>query len=189
MIIFAVIFCFLVVSTQAQVPVKNCPDVKVMQNFNITAYLGDWYEQARYPSSLEDQGKCVYTNYALNNPDNATDTSVKSHTEFINSDTNEKSILDGVATPDPDNEAKFTLKFSEPKNLTVPFWILGTDYTGFSVGFSCSAQNDVTGMSLFIQTRGSDPSQVDIDAAFKIIKDNSLPTSYLTQTEQDVCDY
>ncbi|CAG9837914.1 unnamed protein product [Diabrotica balteata] len=193
MIIFIAVVCFLVISTQAQVPVKKCPDVTVVEDFNLTAYLGDWYEQARYPSSLEDRGICVYTNYAPNKLEGDTDleddNSVKSHTEFINSDTNEKSILDGVATQDPDNAAKFILNLTNPIDLSVPFWILGTDYTGFSVGFSCSEQNNVTGMSLFIQTRSPDPIQVDLDAAIKVIKDNNLPTAYLTQTEQDVCDY
>ncbi|XP_028150735.1 apolipoprotein D [Diabrotica virgifera virgifera] len=196
MIIFAVIFCSVVIYAQAQVPVTKCPTVKVVKGFDQEQLLGDWYEQARYPSTLEDHARCVYTNYyksssttAAPEPTDApADNSILSTTEFINSDTNEWTILEGNATADPSEPAKFNVTFTDLK-LTVPYWILGTDYSGFFVGYSCSVIKNVTGVSLFVLTRSFEPVQSAIDDAIAVIKANKLSTAELRQTDQDVCDY
>uniref|UniRef100_A0A6P7GM59 Apolipoprotein D-like n=1 Tax=Diabrotica virgifera virgifera TaxID=50390 RepID=A0A6P7GM59_DIAVI len=199
MIIFAVIFCSVVIYAQAQVPVTKCSTtVKVVKDFHQEQLLGDWYEQARYPSTLEDNARCVHTNYSPNPVTTTTTTPnpsptltldpILSYTEFINSDTNEWTILEGNAIADPSEPAKFNVTFTNPK-LTVPYWILGTDYSGFFVGYSCSVIKNVTGVSLFVLTRSFEPVQSAIDDAIAVIKANKLSTAELRQTDQDVCDY
>ena len=53
--------------TLAQVPgFGRCPNVNVMQNFDVKRYLGLWYEVQKYPFIFTLGGKCVTANYDLN---------------------------------------------------------------------------------------------------------------------------
>ncbi|XP_066948345.1 apolipoprotein D-like [Macrobrachium rosenbergii] len=40
-----------------------CPDVPVVHNFNVTAYLGRWYELERF-ENLFQSGACATADYA-----------------------------------------------------------------------------------------------------------------------------
>ncbi|CAG9837906.1 unnamed protein product [Diabrotica balteata] len=107
MIVLAITLCLLVISAQGQIPVDKCPNVKGVANFDGRAYLGDWYELGRYPTLLEDHGKCVVTNIAVNS-----DGSIKSRTQYINSVTNETHVLEGEAQPgSTTGEGKFLSTF------------------------------------------------------------------------------
>uniref|UniRef100_A0A6P4FA28 Apolipoprotein D-like n=1 Tax=Drosophila rhopaloa TaxID=1041015 RepID=A0A6P4FA28_DRORH len=50
----------------AQLPFPGkCPDVKVVDTFDVEAYLGVWYEYSKYPFAFEIGKKCIYANYGL----------------------------------------------------------------------------------------------------------------------------
>lgn len=50
----------------AQIPFfTSCPHVKVVQDFDVEAYLGLWYEQEKYPFIFQLGGKCVTAEYTL----------------------------------------------------------------------------------------------------------------------------
>uniref|UniRef100_A0A6P7H6U1 Lopap-like n=1 Tax=Diabrotica virgifera virgifera TaxID=50390 RepID=A0A6P7H6U1_DIAVI len=137
MIVFAVTFCLFVISAHGQIPIEKCPDIKGVENFNGTAYSGDWYELARYPTFLEDHAECVLSKVEVD-----ADGTLRSNTQMINTDTNERHVLVGEGIPDSTTgEAKFTLHFVDP-DVTIPYWIVGTDYNRYSVGFSCYERDD-----------------------------------------------
>lgn len=53
--------------TFAQVPgFGKCPNVNIMQNFDVKRYLGLWYEVQKYPFIFTLGGTCVTANYELN---------------------------------------------------------------------------------------------------------------------------
>ncbi|XP_072391123.1 apolipoprotein D-like [Diabrotica undecimpunctata] len=184
MIVFVVTFCLLVISAQGQIPVEKCPDVKGVANFDGAAYLGDWYEQARYPTLLEDHGRCVVTNIAVDSDGN-----VKSRTQYINSETNETHVLEGEGTSNSTTgEAKFLVHFLNP-DVTVPFWVLGTDYKRYSVGFSCFERDGVTLESLFLTTRHQYASPDDVDDIIQVLEDNNISLKPLILTDQNGCEY
>ncbi|CAG9837908.1 unnamed protein product [Diabrotica balteata] len=184
MIVLAITLCLLVISAQGQIPVEKCPDVKGVANFDGAAYLGDWYEQARYPTALEDHGRCVVTNIAVDSDGN-----VKSRTQYINSETNETHVLEGEGTSNSTTgEAKFLVHFLNP-DVTVPFWVLGTDYKRYSVGFSCFERDGVTLESLFLTTRHQYASPDDIDAIIQVLEDNNISRKQLIPTDQNGCEY
>uniref|UniRef100_A0A6P7GX82 Apolipoprotein D-like n=1 Tax=Diabrotica virgifera virgifera TaxID=50390 RepID=A0A6P7GX82_DIAVI len=184
MIGFAVTISLLVISVQGQIPVERCPDVKGVANFDGKAYLGDWFEQARYPTLLEDHGRCVVTNIAVNS-----NGSVKSRTQYINSETNETHVLEGEGISNSTTgEAKFLVHFLNP-DVTVPFWILGTDYKRWSVGFSCFERDGVFLESLFLTTRHQYGSPDDIDAIVDVLEANNISRKEIIMTDQMGCDY
>lgn len=43
----------------------NCPQVKVVQDFDVEAYLGKWYEYEKYPFLFEIGGKCITAQYTM----------------------------------------------------------------------------------------------------------------------------
>ncbi|XP_050510916.1 apolipoprotein D-like isoform X1 [Diabrotica virgifera virgifera] len=181
---FVVTICLLVISAQGQIPVERCPDVKGVENFDGEAYLGDWIEQARYPTLLEDHGECVVTNIALD-----LNGVVKSRTTYTNSETREVHVLEGEGVSNSTTgEAKFLVHFLNP-DVTVPFWVLGTDYTTYSVGFSCFERDGVFLESLFLTTRHQYVTEDDIDNLVKVLIDNNLSVDDLVVDSQDYCYY
>ncbi|XP_051859333.1 apolipoprotein D isoform X2 [Drosophila albomicans] len=55
----------------AQVPFPGqCPEVKIMDTFDLDAYMGIWYEHSKYPFAFEIGKKCIYASYE--NVDNST---------------------------------------------------------------------------------------------------------------------
>ena len=185
MIAFAVTFCLLVISAQGQIPVERCPDVKGVANFDGYAYLGNWYEQGRYPTLLEDHGRCVVTNIAVG-PISRT---IRSRTQYINSETNETHVLEGEAQQgSTTGEGRFLVHFLNP-DVTVPFYVLGTDYENYSVGFVCFERNGVFLESLFLTTRTPVPTRDEIDAIIQVLDDNNIDRDQIIDTDQDDCTY
>ncbi|XP_072389833.1 apolipoprotein D-like [Diabrotica undecimpunctata] len=182
MSILVAVICVLVAAAHGKIHGASCPDLKGVANFDATKFVGLWYEQQRYPTILEKNGKCVLTKYSLN--DNK---SIGINTTYLNAESNEWTILEGVAIADSTTgEAKFTVEFKEPA-LTAPFWILDIDYDQFFVPYSCIVQDGTVIENLFIVTRNLNPSNDVINAALKVINDNNLDATQLLQTDK-TCD-
>lgn len=41
-----------------------CPRVNIIQNFDLSRFLGRWFEICAYPNKLTLGGRCVYSTYA-----------------------------------------------------------------------------------------------------------------------------
>lgn len=66
-IISVLIASFLCIQTSAQVPFfGRCPTTNAVRNFNLTEYLGLWYEIRSYPAIFQIGGACTQAEYALN---------------------------------------------------------------------------------------------------------------------------
>ena len=48
---------------------ERCPDFEPQKDFNLTAFLGTWYEIERYPNPFEMLASCVVTDYIVTNVD------------------------------------------------------------------------------------------------------------------------
>nr|XP_040023862.1 apolipoprotein D-like [Gasterosteus aculeatus aculeatus] len=113
----------------------GCPAPEVQPNFNLTQYLGRWYEIERLPASFE-RGKCIEANYALNEDGTI---------QVLNSQIEENGVdvAEGTAVVLNQTEpAKLGVKFSffSPNG---PYWVLSTDYTSYSVVYSCTSIFDI----------------------------------------------
>ncbi|XP_072389832.1 apolipoprotein D-like [Diabrotica undecimpunctata] len=181
-ILAAILFMF-VAAAHSHIPRASCPDVKGVPNFDPTKFVGLWYEQQRYPTILEIYGKCAFTKYSLNS-----DQSIGINTTYLNAETNEWTILEGVGVSDSaTGEAKFTVTYKNPA-LTAPFWILGIDYDQFFVPYACIIQDGEVVENLYILTKSKDPSKEVINAALKVINDNNLDATQLLHTDK-TCSY
>ena len=134
-----VLFLFSLVAIQAQVALPGeCPsDIQVVSDFNVAEYLGTWYEYAKYPAIFEGNGKCIVAEYSLND-----DGTVKVVNTQVDPVTGEKSGIVGTATVV--NDGKLSVQFpGAPTPMGSNYWVLDTDYTEYSVVYSCSNAKSV----------------------------------------------
>lgn len=66
--IFSVLLvAFLASQVFSQVPgLGRCPQITVVQNFNVQRYLGRWFEIRSYPAIFQVGASCTEANYGLN---------------------------------------------------------------------------------------------------------------------------
>ncbi|SPP79952.1 blast:Apolipoprotein D [Drosophila guanche] len=172
-----------VLLAHAQVPFPGqCPEVKVMEDFDVEAYLGIWYEYSKYPFSFETGKKCIYANYSI-----------------IDSET--LSVVNGGINRLTGNPSSIsgTAKVLGPARLAVAFYpgqqttkanylVLGTDYESFSVVYSCTNVASLTNIKFaWILTREREPTAATIAAAKQILADNKISQSPLIETQQSNC--
>ncbi|XP_065804887.1 apolipoprotein D-like isoform X1 [Labrus bergylta] len=129
-----VLFAFLLTAAAAEgqsFHQGNCPQPSVQENFNVTQYMGTWYEVEKLPAMFE-RGKCNQATYSL-----LDDGTVKvRNVELL---ANGKiSSIEGVAK---------VKNSSQPAILDVsffrgvpdaPYWVLSTDYHSHALVYSCS---------------------------------------------------
>merc|ERR1712168_292137 len=131
-----ILFSLLATATQAQVISwfdGGCPEVTTKEGFELVPYMGKWYELEKYPNSFQkdDCGSAMYTLQddgivAVNNterkPDGAVGTAI------------------GQARSDPKSTipAHLQVRFSKWQPWG-KYWVLDTDYTSYSVVYSCTS--------------------------------------------------
>lgn len=109
-----------------------CPEVTLVQNFNLTAYQGLWYEISKIPIESEGKGQCAQAEYKLEG-----DIVNVKNTHVINS---VRTYIEGTAKPaeDANNAGKFVVSFKFGEFVSEsPLLILLTDYHSYSIAYNC----------------------------------------------------
>ncbi|CAB3249408.1 unnamed protein product [Arctia plantaginis] len=109
-----------------------CPEVKPVENFNLSAYQGVWYEISKIPIESEGPGKCGQAEYKLEG-----DVVKVKNSQVINS---VQTYIEGTArfADDANNAAKFIVSFTfggVPSDSQL--MVLQTDYSGYSIAYNC----------------------------------------------------
>ncbi|KAE8736730.1 hypothetical protein FOCC_FOCC017816 [Frankliniella occidentalis] len=160
---------FAVMQCDAQVPfLGTCPDVKVMPSFDVTKYLGKWFEAERYFAIFEFAGKCVTGNYTVDND---------GRISILNRQT---SSLTGIQST-IEGEVKLIM------TLDVPYWVLDTDYDNYAVVWSCSNFGIFSTRNAWILTRQREPSLEVMERAYMVVDRNAVSRAYFTRTDQKRC--
>ncbi|XP_052808166.1 apolipoprotein D-like [Mya arenaria] len=121
----------------------KCPQVKVQDNFDIEKYVGRWYEQERLFFAFELDQKCVTAEYTLQQ-----DGSVQvNNTGYVKLERKFSTSLGNAKAEDPKVPAKLGVKFF-PEQPRGDYWVLSTDYTSYTVIWSCGP---ITGVDANIQ--------------------------------------
>ncbi|XP_054742180.1 apolipoprotein D-like [Anastrepha obliqua] len=184
MSIYAATLLLIFQLTVAQVPFpRGCPEVKVPTDFNADAYMGTWYEYAKYPHIFEIAKRCMsarYTNKG-NNTIGVLNTSINTITGHITNTTGVARML---------APSQINVLFSKfPNAVDIPNYIvLGTDYKTYTVVYSCTNLTSFAHTKLlWIMTRERKPSAETVAAARKVMDDNNLPQSFLLIADQENC--
>eukprot|EP00178_Gracilaria_changii_P007086 TRINITY_DN22751_c0_g1_i1.p1 TRINITY_DN22751_c0_g1~~TRINITY_DN22751_c0_g1_i1.p1 ORF type:complete len:193 (+),score=21.05 TRINITY_DN22751_c0_g1_i1:2-580(+) len=161
-----------------------CPDIPSEPDFDASKYVGIWYEVERTFTLYELGLKCGRANYTL----------LPNGTLYIENDsvqkiTNKTQIADpGTATNvDPKTPGTFILKF--PGGITADLLILDSDYTNYSIHYSCKSylNNLWHTESLWILSRSPTMSEEMRKELHQKIKNLGLDDSGLNVVEQEGC--
>ncbi|XP_047033616.1 bilin-binding protein-like [Helicoverpa zea] len=109
-----------------------CPEVKPVENFNLTAYQGVWYEISKLPIASEGKGKCGQAEYTLNGDE------VKVKNSHVLD--GEQKFIEGTAkfAADANNAAKLLVSFKFGEFVSESgLQILTTDYHSYSIAYNC----------------------------------------------------
>ena len=116
----------------------KCPNHPVVQNFDITKYLGRWYEIQRYESFMYPRGECVTADYNLQ-PDG----SVQVLNAMRVPPNPQQQGVEGkavVAYPNADPiEGKLNVTFYGEEVSKPNYLILDTDYDNYTIVWGCSS--------------------------------------------------
>lgn len=184
-----IVTCLILVQVHSQqISSGECKnyDVKIVQDFDASRYLGIWYEQARYEAIFQFNMDCVRANYSLID---------ENRIRVVNSGivliANADSSIEGVArfVDSSKNEGKLLVRF--PLSPEGNYWVIGTDYDNYAIVWSCT---DIlpgilsTNMQfLWILARSPHLSDDKMTEVKDILQNAKLDRSSLRKTIQDQC--
>ncbi|XP_037876122.1 chlorophyllide A binding protein isoform X2 [Bombyx mori] len=127
--------CFYFPVAQPGVPVVfpgQCDtNVPVVQNFNLNEFQGLWHEIEAYPKD-EQPGQCINHRFSLGASNTLALTSSNVFNQFLDTTTGTVSFASN------DNSARLTITItSGGQTITIPYWILSTDYSSYALAYSC----------------------------------------------------
>uniref|UniRef100_A0A8C2XK40 Apolipoprotein D n=1 Tax=Cyclopterus lumpus TaxID=8103 RepID=A0A8C2XK40_CYCLU len=100
----------------------RCPQPSVQEDFDVTKYMGTWYEIEKLPAVFE-RGKCNQATYSL----------LKNYMS-----NGKRNTIQGVAKV-KDSSKPAILGVSFFKGVADgPYWVLSTDYRSYSLVYSCT---------------------------------------------------
>ncbi|XP_062557077.1 uncharacterized protein LOC134221928 [Armigeres subalbatus] len=179
LVIFGIVFCFSrkINCLSVDGPCRNLP---VEGQFNVSQYMGTWFEIKRYVNEFQANGECVTAKYTLN----ATSMEVAIENTMRLLPNQEPLTVTGraVVANTTNGEAKLMIRFnstadSEPDSS---YWVLKTDYQHYAVVWSCRANGEGSSESAWILSRSS-----VMDAASKSIVESVIGQHLSTVSFRD----
>lgn len=106
-----------------------CPKPALQSNFDVTRYMGTWYEAARVKNIRFESGDCVSAQYSLN----ANNTVKVVNTQYVNSG---YSSREGLAYCEASKSGQCYVRFSNNQPWG-DYEVVATDYENYSIVYSC----------------------------------------------------
>ncbi|XP_004081228.2 apolipoprotein D [Oryzias latipes] len=158
-----------------------CKTPEVQANFTLEEFAGSWYLVEKLPAFFAP-GKCIRSNLTLMENDTVHVTS--SHFFF-----DREWRFEGVlVTPDGDEPAKLAAHFFKFAP-SMPDWVLATDYTDYSVVYSCMDFFHAFHLEYaWIFSRSPSLSPETLRHCEEILDREGIDTSRLQEVEQDCTD-
>ncbi|XP_029473223.1 apolipoprotein D [Rhinatrema bivittatum] len=159
----------------------KCPNPPIQENFNLTKYLGTWYEIVKKPTMFEE-GSCIRAQYSL-----IENGKIKMLNQQTLSDGSTNKI-EGVATQaNPNEPAKLGVKFFWFMP-SAPYWVLSSDYENYSLIYSCFCFLEFIQMDhACILSRSRSLPQDTVQQLKVILTSNQIMTDDMTFTNQINC--
>ncbi|KAF2356923.1 Lipocalin/cytosolic fatty-acid binding domain [Trinorchestia longiramus] len=190
----AFLFIILTLGLMAQAQeifLKKCPSQTVVENFDLSRYLGKWYENRSYFAIFQIGGRCTTAIYT-----DAGNGLVKVENTQINFLGKTSGVVGQAKLANPEStEGKLSVSFSSEtpyENMANEvtdsnYWVLDTDYTSYAVVWSCRNALIFNTQFLWILTRERNPPADVIDKALAVIARRGLDATRLSITEQTDC--
>lgn len=186
----AVLLQLLVQSLAQSLPNRTgeCPEVSVLENFNLTEYMGVWYEIQRYETDFQVDLDCVTAEYLL--PDLNVSRINIVHSGLLFDGTNSTFVeAHGVAElsfpEDSRNPAKLSVAYGGAEPDRSNYWVLGTDYHNYSLVWSCDQlTNNTYNEYAWVLSRTRDMKPEIYAQIYRLFAENEIATADFRYTEQ-----
>lgn len=179
----AALVCFLAVASCQ----GTCPDDSIcVEDFDLSQFLGVWYEVATSPTSkltFERNCTCTYATYSLND-----DGSIQVVNRCNYGDAyGQLEVINGTAMANPDLPSEIEVSFGGPYG---PYWVvINDDYEVICV-WSCTELDGFVFSYMWILARTpSIDSSLYEEITAKAAEITGWDTSRLILTDQNNCDY
>ncbi|XP_057367642.1 apolipoprotein D-like [Daphnia carinata] len=165
----------------------RCPTVDVKKDFDLTKYVGTWYENMknrRYWFIMDSGLKCASETYTLDGDDtilvhNKGQRVLPIISRFVS--------VKGIGKLVSPGKFEFTFKDSTFSPENVPYWVLDTDYTNYAVVWSCSTRAGVNAQITWILTREIKPDPSVLRTAMDVLSRNGLGRASMIPTNHNSC--
>lgn len=187
-------------SLKADLPVvifgKGCPKVAGKENFDITRYVGQWYQLTALPFLFVNTATtCVWAKYApLSNGNIAVNNT------YIKD--GKRTGITGEAAPIANRSGELDVEFfrSPSSTRSSNYYVLNTDYNEFSYVWSCASYYVAHSPKLWILNRNYNYTEAYVNQqaknALEVLKSFGYDTDStnqiwrdLVRTDQTNCDY
>uniref|UniRef100_A0A1B6IL72 Lipocalin/cytosolic fatty-acid binding domain-containing protein n=2 Tax=Homalodisca liturata TaxID=320908 RepID=A0A1B6IL72_9HEMI len=115
----------------------RCPQLQEEDGFQILSYMGMWYTQAGYKIDwVQGEGRCskaVYNYDYDRHIVNMYSKQISSSNKWV---TLNATLMENDRTKQ-EGKFKITYDLNFWGDVTIPYWVLGTDYNTYSVVYSC----------------------------------------------------
>lgn len=168
----------------------QCPQMQAINDFNLGDYLGVWYEIQRFDIPTQTSLDCVTAEYLLPDPSVARITVVNSGVVFSGLSST-PFVVRGVGVPsnpeDPRNPGMLSVAFfgAEPDPTTTNYWVIGTDYSSYSLVWNCDQITaDTYDESVWVLSRTRTMLPESFARIYEIIAQNGIAMDDFRFTEQ-----
>ncbi|XP_071858048.1 apolipoprotein D-like [Bombus fervidus] len=172
---------------RAQIPSLGfCPDYVPMANFDMTKFLGIWYEAERYFQLTEVVSRCVMANYTL-----GPDGKFRVSNEVTNRFTGIKRVLEGEIkkAASKAEEGKLIVKYTIPLTPETKYSVLETDYDSYAVLWSCSGIGPFHTQNAWVMTRERLAPGTVLQKAYAVLDSYKISKTFFVKTDQQDCAY
>ena len=146
---------------------RGCQTPEVQQNFDLDAYLGEWYEQRRDKDCAYESGVCTTATYSMND-----DGSIRVlNNDYVEENSEWGGGVGRATIVDPSKDEGYLKVKFVPLVPAGDYKILETDYTSYTVLYTCMGLPGVYNIEyVWILTREQDPSDEVMDHALDVIR-------------------
>ncbi|KAF4528452.1 hypothetical protein B566_EDAN015854 [Ephemera danica] len=161
----------------------RCPGVTPMPTLDIAKYMGVWYEQTHSRRWTGLELKCSLEYFESQRPG-----SFEVNSFTYSQVANKTFHVRGIAKIKPKQNIQGILSIKVPDfRIDGEVWILGTDYTSYTVMWSCMNADRLHFENVVVMTRDPQPSNTVIMAAMGVIIKNKIQHTYMQYTSHREC--
>ncbi|PNF22244.1 hypothetical protein B7P43_G02941 [Cryptotermes secundus] len=162
-------------------PEKNIP----MPDFDLSRFLGVWYEILRVPTLMEVGASCVKNNYTQ-----TADGKIHVENELKPLGQPKRVIPGELKIAGKASEGKITIRYKVP---ILPAWettyhVLNTDYDSYAVLWNCASYGIMNIQSAWLLARQRKPPGTVLQKAYGVLDAYSLPRNYFVETSHNDCE-
>merc|ERR1711976_240215 len=172
-----------VFASAQNVGLGGCPKgVTVQEGFDVSKYMGRWYEIERIPTIYQVDQYCNSATYTLQDD---------GHVGVINAglDKNgaEISIVGDAVCPNEKEPAKCGVRFFEDQPYG-NYWVIDTDYKTYSLVYSCQEVSGLaSAQSAWILSRERTLDEATVQRLKSLGEKMGVRVSYMKETKQTDC--